>query len=199
MKVGGVGYVEPDSGSFPLMAETNRFIAESGGIPAYAWLDGTSDGESRPDRLLAAVMETGVEAINIVPDRNYSPGLKDERLDNLYEIVDLAEELHLPVVVGTEMNSPGQKLVDSFDAAELAPLVPVFRKGALIVYAHSVVQRAGGLGYTSQWARSNFAGRAARNEFYARLGATLEPARGSALQGVDDGTSPEGLLCRAAG
>ena len=40
-----------------------------------------------------------------------------------------------------------QKFVDDFGSEEFSPLVPVFLKGAHIVYAHSVLQRAGGLGY----------------------------------------------------
>ena len=45
MKKGGVGYVQPGEGSFPLMADMNRFVLQSGAIPTLAWLDGTSDGE----------------------------------------------------------------------------------------------------------------------------------------------------------
>ena len=30
MKKGGVGYVQPGKGSFPLMADMNRFVLESG-------------------------------------------------------------------------------------------------------------------------------------------------------------------------
>ncbi|MHC4517170.1 MAG: PHP domain-containing protein, partial [Planctomycetota bacterium] len=52
MKRGGVGYVQPDKGSFPLMADTNRFIGASGGMPVHTWLDGTSDGEQAIEELL---------------------------------------------------------------------------------------------------------------------------------------------------
>ena len=45
MKKGGPGYVQPGEGSFPLMADMNRFVQESGAIPTLTWLDGTSDGE----------------------------------------------------------------------------------------------------------------------------------------------------------
>jgi hypothetical protein len=33
MKKGGVGYVQPGKGSFPLMAEMNRFVLAAGAIP----------------------------------------------------------------------------------------------------------------------------------------------------------------------
>jgi DNA polymerase III alpha subunit len=42
MKRGGVGYVLPDKGSFPLMADTNHFILAAGGIPTVTWLDGAA-------------------------------------------------------------------------------------------------------------------------------------------------------------
>ena len=137
MKRGGVGYVQPDGGSFPTMADMNKFILEAGGIPTLTWLDGTSEGEKAIEELADIAMSTGVAALNIIPDRNYTPGVKDEKLANLYAVVELAERRGLPIVVGTEMNSPGNKFVDSFDAAELKPLVPIFLKGANAVYAHS--------------------------------------------------------------
>ncbi len=63
------------------------------------------------------------------------------RFKNLYEVVALAEKVGFPIVVGTEMNAPGQKFVDSFSSAELKPLAPTFLRSAYIVYAHSVLQR----------------------------------------------------------
>jgi len=115
-------------------------------------------------------MSSGVEAINVIPDRNYAPGVKDEKLTNLYAVVELAEKLDLPVVMGTEMNSPGQKFVDDFESAELRPPGPVFLKGAHIVYGHTVLQRAAKKGYTSAWAKSNFRTRRDKNAFYAEVG-----------------------------
>ncbi len=168
MKRGGAGYVTPDKKSFPLLADTNRFFLEAGAIPAVAWLDGTSEGEQDMERLLEVAMNSGAAAINIIPGRNYTPGVKDEKLKNLYNIVDLAEKLDLPVLVGTEMNVPGQKFVDSFDSQELSPLVPVFLKGANIVYAHSVLQRQCGLGYISRWANENFENAKQKNEFFEK-------------------------------
>jgi hypothetical protein len=43
MKQGGVGYVKPDSGSFPKMAEMNEFSLLCGAIPTFTWLDGCSE------------------------------------------------------------------------------------------------------------------------------------------------------------
>jgi hypothetical protein len=186
MKRGGVGYVAPDAGAFPKMKEINEFVLAAGGIPTLTWLDGTSDGEKELERLLEIAMQSGVAAINTIPDRNYKPGVKDEKLENLYKMVELAEKLHLPVVVGTEMNSPGQKFVDSFETAELSPLVPVFLKGAHIVYAHSVLQQQCGLGYMSEWARSRFANMAEKSEFFEQVGRILEPEREKLLGELDE-------------
>jgi hypothetical protein len=194
MKRGGVGYVQPDSGSFPLMADTNKFILAAGGMPVHTWLDGTSDGEKAIEELLDVSMSTGSVAINIIPDRNYTPGAKDVKLENLYAVVELAEKRHLPVVVGTEMNSPGQKFVDSFDTPELSKLVPVFLKGAHIVYAHSVLQRRCGLGYTSEWAKKNFESVSEKNEFFRRLGSSLEPHREDKLAELSEDATAEQIL-----
>jgi hypothetical protein len=194
MKRGGAGYVAPDTGAFPKMKETNEFVFAAGGIPTLTWLDGTSDGERELERLLEIAMQTGVAAINTIPDRNYKPGVKDEKLANLYQMVELAEKLHLPVVVGTEMNSPGQKFVDSFETAELSPLVPIFLKGAHIVYAHSVLQQQCGLGYVSDWARDSFAAAARKNEFFEKVGGLLEPRREHLLAELDENTNPEQIL-----
>ena len=185
MKRGGVGYVKPDAGAFPTMEDANRFILSAGGIPTLTWLDGTSDGEQEIERLLEIAMASGVAAINIIPDRNYTPGVPDAKAKNLKEIVSLAEELNLPVVVGTEMNGPGQKFVDDFGSVELSPLVPVFLKGAYIVYAHSVLERYCGLGYLSDWAKCNFTDAAAKNEFFETVGQKLEPTKEDVLAGFN--------------
>jgi hypothetical protein len=196
MKRGGVGYVQPDKGSFPRMADTNRFILAAGGIPVHTWLDGTSDGEKAIEELLEVAMSTGAAAINVIPDRNYTPGASSIKLENLYHVVEVAEKLHLPVVEGTEMNSPGQKFVDDFASKELEPLVPVFLKGAHIVYAHSVLQRKCGLGYTSEWAKKNFQNVAGKNKFFEQLGSTLRPEQQDSLSSLGEDVTPEEILAK---
>lgn len=194
MKRGGVGYVLPDKGSFPQMAQTNRFVLAAGGIPTLTWLDGTSEGEKAIEELLEVAMKIDTAAINIIPDRNYTPGAKDVKLKNLHQIVEIAEKLNLPVVVGTEMNSPGQKFVDDFDTDELRPLVPVFLKGAHIVYAHSVLQQKCSAGYTSNWAKKNFKSVSEKNEFYRELGDSLWPAQEDKLGGITTDVTPSQIL-----
>jgi len=194
MKRGGVGYVLPDKGSFPLMADTNQFLLAVGAIPTLTWLDGTSEGEKDIEELLDVAMSTGAAAINVIPDRNYTPGAKSEKIENLYQVVELAQKLHLPVVEGTEMNSPGQKFVDNFKTAELSPLVPVFLKGAHIVYAHSVLQQKCGLGYTSDWAKKNFKSAEEKNEFFEELGNTLEPEKEDKLGTLNEDVTAKEIL-----
>ena len=195
MKRGGIGYVQPDAKTFPTMSETNEFILAAGGIPTLAWLDGTSEGEKEIETLLETAMKTGVEAVNIIPERNYTQGKskEDVKYIKLCEFIELAQRLDLPVIVGTEMNSPGQKFVDDFESRQLKPFVPVFVKGAYIVYAHSVLQRAGRIGYTSRWAKKNFRTRVEKNEFFEKVGKILEPGRIKSLCGLDN-TSPQEIL-----
>ena len=196
MKRGGVGYVEPDAGSFPTMAEMNSFILAAGGIPTLAWLDGTSEGEKEIEKLLGIAMASGVAAVNIVPDRNYTAGLgeKDQKCKNLYEFVKVAEKLDLPIIVGTEMNSPGQKFVDDFSSAELSPLKDTFLKGAYIVYAHLAMQRQCRKGYLSEWAKGNFETISAKNEFFSELGKKLGPDRQGLLADLNDSVLPQQIL-----
>jgi len=194
MKQGEPGYAKPAKGDFPTMADTNRFILEAGGIPTHTWLNGLSYGEQEIEGLLEIAMQSGVAALNIIPDRNYTPDVKDKKLENLYQVVELAQKLHLPIVVGTEMNSPGQKFVDDFNSQELLPLAPVFLRGAHIVYAHSVLQRAGGLGYTSEWAKKNFESIAEKNEFFRKLGCLLEPSREELLNNIPQEPTPKQIL-----
>ena len=194
MKRGGVGYVQPGSGSFPLMADTNRFILAAGGMPVHTWLDGTSDGEQAIEELLDVALSTGAVAINVIPDRNYTPGSQDQKVKNLYHVVEAAQRRHLVVVEGTEMNSPGQRFVDDFSSQELAPLLPVFLKSAYIIYAHSVLQSRGGLGYTSTWADKHLGTAQRKNAFYEEVGAALKPGQENVLSELGDSVLPEDVL-----
>lgn len=194
MKRGGVGYVQPDKGSFPLMADTNRFILAAGGMPVHTWLDGSSDGEQAIEELLDVAMSTGAVALNVIPDRNYTPGSKDQKVKNLHHVIEVAKRRHLVVVEGTEMNSPGQKFVDDFRTEELAPLLPVFLTGAHIVYAHSVLHRQCGLGYCSAWADKHFDTAERKNAFFEQVGMTLKPQQEDKLAGLKSTASPSDVL-----
>ena len=62
---GGVGYVRPGKGSFPLMAEMNRFVLV-GGDPTLTWLDGTSDGEKAVGELYETAIGCGAAALALI-------------------------------------------------------------------------------------------------------------------------------------
>ena len=196
MKSGGVGYVAPDRGSFPKMAEYDRFVLDAGAIPVLAWLDGTSEGERHYEELCEIAIEGGVAALSCIPDLRYasSKDAEREKLANLYKLFELAEKLGLPMIAGTEMNIPGQRFVDDFGSDELAPLLPYVLKSARIFYGHTVLQRRAGLGYTSEWAERMFADRAERNKFFERVGEELRPGRESLLDGIGPDASPGSIL-----
>ena len=194
MKAGGIGYVKPDGGAFPTLAETNAFIAAAGAIPLITWLDGTSAGEADSDALLDLHAAGGAFGVNIIPDRNYKPGVEDRKLANLRKIVEASTRRDLFLVAGTEMNSPGNKFVDDFGTAELKPLLPHFVRGAHIIHGHTMLARACGLGYVSDWSRKAFRNAPERNNFYETLGQVLEPGRADALDGIDADHEPGRVL-----
>jgi hypothetical protein len=178
MKKGGVGYVQPGPHTFPTLAEFHALIVACGALPCAAWLDGLSAGEQAIEELLELLLSQGAVALNIIPDRNWNladPETKQLKLQKLYEVVELAQKLDLPLNVGTEMNAYGQKFVDDFDAPELAPVREAFLAGAYFIYGHTVAQRILGRGYQSDWAKTYLPTRRDRNAFYTHLGREVEP------------------------
>jgi len=202
MKQGGVGYVRPESGMFPTLEAFHALVVACGALPCAAWLDGTSAAEQAIEEWLSFLINRGVVALNIIPDRNWNiadPAARRLKVRNLYRVVELAQELDLPLNVGTEMNSFGQKLVDQFDVEELAPVRQAFQDGAYFVYGHTLLQRALGMGYQSQWAQQRLPTRRARNEFYTQIGRTVPPGKQglARLKRLDPAMSPAQAL-RAA-
>jgi hypothetical protein len=141
MKRGGVGYQQPDQDTFPELSVINDFSKRLNGIPMQTWLDGTSQGEQDIEELMDLMAADGVCALNIVPDRNWNiadAATKARKVQELHAIVERCDARGWPICVGTELNAPGLKFVDDFDAPELAPVVDSFRRGAHILYGHSV-------------------------------------------------------------
>ena len=201
MKRGGVGYVQPGPDAFPTVEEFHQLVVACGALPCAAWLDGTSAGEQAIEELLDLLIGKGVVALNIIPDRNWNiadPETRRRKVQNLYDVVQLAQELALPLNVGTEMNSFGQKLVDDFDAPELAPVRERFMDGAHFIYGHTVLQRVLGLGYQSAWAQDHLPSRRERNDFYTRMGYLVPPGKAgiARLKQLDPTTSPAGILSK---
>jgi hypothetical protein len=180
MKRGGVGYVQPTPESFPSLDELHAMITACEALPCAAWLDGSSAGEQPYDELLELMVSKGAVALNIVPDRNWNvpdPEIARMKVQKLYEVVELAEKMALPLNIGTEMNSYGLKLVDDFNAPALAPVRQAFLDGAYFIYGHTILQRALGLGFGSEWAKANLPDRPARNRFYIQAGKLTPPGQ----------------------
>jgi len=168
-------------------------------LPCAAWLDGTTSGEEHIDELLELLIGKGAVALNIVPDRNWDikdPVTRELKVRKLYEVVELARQLDLPLNIGTEMNSFGQKLVDDFSAPELQPVIADFIDGAYFIYGHTVMQRHVGLGYQSEWAKSHLPTRRQRNDFYTKIGRFVPPVTigNGPLVGVTGSMSPTNVL-----
>ena len=199
IKRGGVAYVQPGPESFPSVDEVNRFTADCGALPCLAWLDGTSPGEQDIEELAGLLMSKGVVALNIIPDRNWNiadPEMRRLKVEKLYQVVRLAEQLSLPVNVGTEMNTFGQRLIDDFNAPELAPVRKSFLDGAHFIYGHTSLQRALGLGYQSDWAQEHLAARRERVDFYTQVGYHLQPGKASLdrIRGFNPSMTPTEIL-----
>jgi hypothetical protein len=199
MKRGGVGYAQPGPDTFPTVDEVNQLVTACGALPCATWLDGLSAGEQAMEALLAFLIDKGAAALNIVPDRNWNipdPEMRRVKMNNLYAIVSLAEKLDLPLNIGTEMNAPGQKLIDDFDAPELQPVRQAFMDGAYFIYGHTILQRALGLGYQSSWAQEHLPSRHERNAFYTRLGRLTPPGEAGLahLKQLDNQQAPEKML-----
>lgn len=197
MKSGGVGYVQPDGKDFPRMEQVNQFAIESGGFPMHTWLDGLSEGEQAIEELLDLATSKGAAALNIIPDRNWNiadPEVKAKKVAELHKVVNIANQRHLPVMVGTELNAYGLPFVDNFETPEMAPLFETFERGACILHAHTVLQSVGGMGYLSAWATHHFPDTADRNVFYAQLGDEVLYPDVVASERVDAELPPDRVL-----
>lgn len=199
MKKGGVGYVQPSPQSFPTIEEFHRLIVACGAVPCATWLDGLSEGERAIEELLDLLVGKGAAALNIIPDRNWNisdPETRHLKVQKLHAIVKTAGELNLPLNVGTEMNSPGNRMVDDFSAPAMAPLNGAFMAGAYFIYGHSVLQSLRRWGYQSEWARTHLPARRARNAFYEAVGRRATPgeARVRGLFDLPSASSPDAVL-----
>jgi hypothetical protein len=199
MKRGGVGYAQPGHGSFPSVEEFHAMVEACGAIICATWLDGFSDGEQSMEEELQILTQKGAAALNIVPDRNWNiadPDLRRKKVQKLYDIVKLAGQFDLPLNVGTEMNTYGNKLIDDFDVPELEPVRQAFLDGAYFVYGHTALQRANGSGYQSQWAKKHLPSRKQKNAFFTRIGRLVPPGMDglARLKSLDMDLGPDEIL-----
>ena len=201
MKQGGVGYLQPGRNTFPSLEDVNQLVVACGALPCAAWLDGTSAGEQAIEELLELQISKGVVAFNIIPERNWNisdPEVRTIKIQKLYKVVELAQKLDLPLNIGTEMNSFGQKLADDLNAPELIPLRESFLAGAYFIYGHTIMQRVLELGYQSEWAKAYLLTRRKRNDFYTQVGRLIPPGRAGAaqLEQFNSAQSPAEMLKR---
>ncbi|MCB2202724.1 hypothetical protein KQH56_01830 [bacterium] len=173
IKAGGVAYQPADAETYPSLEKIHKLAKYCGALPTVAWLDGTSSGEQREPELLDFMIANGVVALNIIPDRNWNiadPAEQALKIRKLHEVVAMAGERDLPILVGTEMNKDGQKFVDDFNAPALAPVRGAFLAGAAFLYGHTLMARNAQRGFNSDWAEAHFTNRHAKNAFYERIG-----------------------------
>jgi hypothetical protein len=178
MKYGGVGYIAPESGSFPAIEDAVRMIHGMGAIPTATWLDGTNPGEEDATAYLELLISKGVRAANIIPDRNWNikdPEQKALKTRKLKEFIEACRHFNMPVIAGTEMNKAGLPFVDNFSAPELAPYADDFMTGARCIYGHTALARYASFGYLSEESMAAFGEDwKARNSFFAKAGAALQ-------------------------
>jgi hypothetical protein len=201
MKRGGIGYIQPTGDTFPMIDEFYQVVFACQAMPCAAWLDGTSPGEQEIEKLLDVLIGKGTAAINVIPERNWNykePKEKAVKLENLYQVVRIASDLDLPILVGTEMNSYGQKLVDDFNIPELSPLKDEFIKGADFLYGHTRMQIIWGMGYQSQWSLKYFNDRKSKNMFFTSAGRLISSSGKtlSDFERITPDMTPEEVLVR---
>lgn len=173
MKHGGVGYAEPDSESFPPLEEVVEMTRREGALPSACWLDGTSAGETDPLEHFGFLRDKGCVSVTIIPDRNWNVPEEERnaRVLKLNEAIAAARQLDLPILVGTEMNKRGTKFVDDFHSEALAPHLEIFRRGAHVLWGHTLLKMTAGVGYLGDWADAHFDGRVAeKNSFFREIG-----------------------------
>jgi len=179
MKKGGPGYIEADPSRFPSVDAMIDLGIAIGALPTIAWLDGTTPGESDIRKMISTLARRGVCALNIIPDRNWNlkdSAEKEAKISKLRDVVEAARDFDLPLSVGTEMNKAGQPFIDDFDAPELQPFVEDFRRGARILWGHTLLARTLDFGWQSQNAKRAFGeNRRDRCLFYHEAGCRFRP------------------------
>jgi len=204
MKRGGVAYVQPGPESFPTPDEFYAMVISNGALPTYNYLNGTTGGEKRLREVLELLVSKGAAAFNMIPnlavpdittDPSQSAARKN-RAQLLLRAADLAAEFDLPLHIGTEMNSYGQRKVDDLASPELAPLRQRFIDGAHFIYGHVQLQRTLGIGYQSEWAASTLPTRAKKNHFYTQAGYLIPPGKAGiqALEETNPSLEPREML-----
>jgi len=189
-KRGGIGYVQPDATTFPPVEQFIAWVRSCDALPMITWLDGTSGGEADCRSMLGQFRDQGCAALNIIPERNWNLAKPEERaikIAKLEEVVREATALHLPINIGTEMNRLGLPPADDLGGPVLSRFRDAFRLGARVMIGHTLLARYAGAPYLGQRAMAEYPDLAARNQFYATVGALSPLLRETADELLDAG------------
>ncbi|MBI3947002.1 MAG: hypothetical protein HY321_13845 [Armatimonadetes bacterium] len=169
VKRGGLGYAQPSAETFPPVEDFTRWVASCRAVPMITWLDGTSAGEKDGRALLECLCAKGAQALNIIPERNWNftdPDVRALKVSRLRDIVAIADDIGLPISIGTEMNRAGLPFVDDLDGPVLREFRESFLRGARILVGHSLILRYAGVSYADY-----DAGTREKNAFFEPVGA----------------------------
>jgi len=199
MKAGRPAFVQEAAVSF---GDAYRLILEMDGIPCYPTLaDGASPicpWEEPPDALAQRVLERGIHAAELIPNRN-----RPEVVD---AYVAAFREAGLIVMAGTEHNTRARIPLEPrcVDGSLPSPAArAAFREATAVVAAHQHLRASGRPGYVDGGGRLNpgFPDGETRIRWFAELGAGLiggAGATGPAVSGAAGPTGPAGIAASTA-
>lgn len=177
----GAVKTETDAAHYPPVTTFFQAVRDSGAIPCIFWGGGESPGEADPDRLLDDAVNWGARAVALHPDRNWNisdPECKQGKQAAMAAFIQAARDRGLPILAGSPLDAPRQKFVDSFDAPEISSYFRDFTDSAFWLYGHTVMERAAGLGLTSEWAHHTFhRDFTSANAFYIKVGKKAIPGK----------------------
>lgn len=168
VKRGGMGYIPTSPDTFPPVEDFCQWVISCRALPMVTWLDGTSKGEADPYNLLELMMSKGCVALNIIPDRNWNlkdPEEQATKVANLDAIVAAANDVHLPINIGTEMNRAGLPFVDDLDGPVLSRHKNSFLQGARVMVGQTVLLRYADFSYIEDEHPA-----AEKNRYFAAVG-----------------------------
>ncbi|MCE5197657.1 MAG: hypothetical protein ABFD54_13675 [Armatimonadota bacterium] len=155
-----------------------------GAVPTWVWPKGFSSLHDAREMAIT-LEELGVAALAItISDSN-----------DISDAVELACEFNFPLLTGFEA---GQR---SMSDPSLEPYIDAIANGASFFWGHTFMERNAGMGFSSEWARSHFAGdRIRKNEFYIKVGRLLKPGDGRRIaSGANFRSASPNQLLKALG
>jgi hypothetical protein len=197
-KRGGLGYIQPSIDTFPPVDDFLAWVAACRAVPMATWLDGTCAGESDGREMLERMAAKGAAAVNLIPDRNWrisEPKDRAIKRANLREIVEIANDMRLPVNIGTELNKGGQPVVDDLGGKVLSEFEETFLRGAQVLVGHTILLRYADFSYIDEKADAEFGGDVGKkNDFFAAVGAL--PPLSSEMAGKLRNAGPDKAYAR---